>query len=925
MRKKTFFIITFLFLVNTLFYWKILFTNKYAFPWDIQTQHHPYLSFVHEQLRHGRLPLWDPYVFSGFPIVGDPQVGTFYPVNLIMFLLHLGTPLPYKAVECQLIFHYFLAGVFMYILAKSFKVDDFGALLAALVYMFSGYLTAHAQHMGTVNAAIWMPLIFYLARRSVIQDAVRYAVLTGLVLGLQILAGHVQTSAYTLLAVLLFYLWESALRILESKRWQPAKPLFLYAGLVVTIALGVSAIQILPTRQLGNLSVRTLLPYEEATGGGWPIHLITLLLPNFFGGLKNKPMWLSREWTETHLYLGIMPLLLAVVGIKFLTKRDYFWVVCLVTFTLLSFGDFTALADVVYYLAPVLNLLRRLVNYLSVANLCLCLLVAFGMKALADNRVEDRERLDSFFSKLINFMMLLLFGILISYLFLAAGKEENRIPLVIRTSELIVLAIFFAGSAGLLILYQRRVLPLPLIKVLIILVLLVDIFTYSHNQPFNTAPSNPKTALTPDRIEGSPVLLDLIKKDHDRNFRTAWFSGGMENGSNVFKIPNIYGYNPMQLKDYWRLLSQFSHTLNAGIPEWDRPFNFNSPLWDLLAVKYLVTNDVFHEKTGPEPPPPRYELVYNNWYRIYKNNHCLPPFGFYPRALILPKDEEILQFLSSPLFDPRRVLLLKKSPYEPEPPAIIHLSRPVAIEGEHYKAISRGSVAKGSNASMGEYLAYWGNKAEDFVTYEMSLDQDLPEAIFFLRYTSANQTSAGLKIKMVGPASSVERVLQLAPTQDWDTDWKTVSLSLGPLKQDLKSLRLESLGYAPINIDKFMILDNSLLSAEPRSEAITVTDYQPNSISLEAAPDTDGFLFLSEIYYPGWRAYVDGKPQPILKANLVFRAIYLEKGPHKIQFRFYPTPFYVGALVTALTGLLLIVYFTGARASAQTRSSERQS
>src|SRR5262245_22324451 len=46
------------------FYWKVLFTNRAMFPWDAVSFFYPYLSFVHEELRHFRLPLWDPYVLS---------------------------------------------------------------------------------------------------------------------------------------------------------------------------------------------------------------------------------------------------------------------------------------------------------------------------------------------------------------------------------------------------------------------------------------------------------------------------------------------------------------------------------------------------------------------------------------------------------------------------------------------------------------------------------------------------------------------------------------------------------------------------------------------------------------------------------------------------------------------------------------------
>ena len=53
--------------LNIFFYWKIIFTRQVMFPWDAGDFFYPYLAYVHEELRHFRLPLWLPYAFSGFP------------------------------------------------------------------------------------------------------------------------------------------------------------------------------------------------------------------------------------------------------------------------------------------------------------------------------------------------------------------------------------------------------------------------------------------------------------------------------------------------------------------------------------------------------------------------------------------------------------------------------------------------------------------------------------------------------------------------------------------------------------------------------------------------------------------------------------------------------------------------------------------
>jgi uncharacterized membrane protein YfhO len=68
-------------------------------------------------------------------------------------------------------------------------------------------------------------------------------------------------------------------------------------------------------------------------------------------------------------------------------------------------------------------------------------------------------------------------------------------------------------------------------------------------------------------------------------------------------------------------------------------------------------------------------------------------------------------------------------------------------------------------------------------------------------------------------------------------------------------------------------------------------------------------LVLSEPYYPGWQATVDGEPVPVLRADYILRAIPVPPGEHTIQVTFRPFSFAAGATISVLTGVVLIVTF----------------
>jgi uncharacterized membrane protein YfhO len=99
----------------------------------------------------------------------------------------------------------------------------------------------------------------------------------------------------------------------------------------------------------------------------------------------------------------------------------------------------------------------------------------------------------------------------------------------------------------------------------------------------------------------------------------------------------------------------------------------------------------------------------------------------------------------------------------------------------------------------------------------------------------------------------------------------------------------------------------SLLTKKPIKGTGHLVSYHSNRIVLTSETDGDGFLYLSDTYYPGWRAYVDGKETKIYRANLAFRAIEVPAGRHTVVFRYIPVSFYLG-LVLTLFGIALCVW-----------------
>ncbi|MDQ3927704.1 MAG: hypothetical protein M3328_01010, partial [Chloroflexota bacterium] len=248
------------------FFWRVLTEGGIWMPaggGDIASFYYPTYSYVASEIKNGAIPLWNPYIRSGMPLAADVQTGLFYPINWIMYLLF---DVNYGTLEWLLIAHYWLASAFMYIFLRDTGLRRPGAVSGAVAFAFCGFMVAHFGHLPMIPAATWIPLVLLSLRRAYVKQALTgwaWATATGLFLALSLLAGHVQIFSYGLLAagvLWLFLLLERRPRTARSVAGWVVKGL-----LAVAIALGIGAVQLLPSVELSGQSSRASVSYEEAS------------------------------------------------------------------------------------------------------------------------------------------------------------------------------------------------------------------------------------------------------------------------------------------------------------------------------------------------------------------------------------------------------------------------------------------------------------------------------------------------------------------------------------------------------------------------------------------------------------------------------------------------------------------------------------
>jgi hypothetical protein len=109
-------------------------------------------------------------------------------------------------------------------------------------------------------------------------------------------------------------------------------------------------------------------------------------------------------------------------------------------------------------------------------------------------------------------------------------------------------------------------------------------------------------------------------------------------------------------------------------------------------------------------------------------------------------------------------------------------------------------------------------------------------------------------------------------------------------------------------------------SSSGSHSSVTLLLYEPETIRMRVSLDCPAYLVLTDTYYPGWKATVDGKPAPIRAADLYFRAIALEPGVHLVSFRYNPLSVSLGLGV----GLPAWLLWTAATAIAVVRTGRKR-
>ena len=881
------------------FFWKIALTNRILAGLDVFAYFYPYRDFVSDAWQAGHVPLWNPYLFMGAPLLANSQAGALYPLHWP--LMWLSAP---KQIAWSIVLHIWLAGAGTYLFVRSSRVlrgRATAAFVAATVFALGGFLGAQVEHVNQLNASVWLPWLLLCLEGSMSGGRRRWlALLAGaLVVAMTFLAGHTQ-AAYIVFAgaavYALFMGWNRSagdqgvrhLPSLPRRPWakglkgnvwaQGLRPLGVLIGMGLIGAL-MSAGQLLPTLELSGLSVRSRgLPYEEAASFS--------LKPGLIFKAFLPPLAWPAPLSEFVAYVGLVGLALAALGAWTVLKRrgpersigqdsapfanlGRAALVLALLGVALAFGAYNPVYYLLYKAVPGFDLFRAPARWL--------LLYSFGAALLAGIGAEVLSR-----HKRRTWAVVLLLGI---ELFLSGQRLAYNRPTTPAAYDSM-------RSAPAHLLASTSTAP----------------FRFLSLSDIGYDPGDLKDlqamyrSYLPDQAVYDLVVASKMKEvlAFDlplgyRLFSVDGYDGGLLPTARFVSLERLF----LPREQIWSdgRLRQQLHTIPSA------------RLLSLLNVRYVITDKLQDAWVD--------DVYYDLEHTVELGKIALTDLpdtaathlgvvSYLTGTTDLVDGTPVAQIVLTSTQGTVLTTTLRAGEHTAEG---LYSAQPVA----HRQA--RLAHQWRDNAQGNDYLAVLdllaptaGSPAGQAVRPErIAIRSLLPQA------GPARVALRGLTL--IDARTSTSRSISVDPAYRavHSGDVKIYeNLAVQPrafvvynarvIPDDEAALTtLRDPGFDPAG--QVILEAGQPLSGEGGPAAVDLVRYEPERVELRASLGAAGYLVLADAFYPGWTVEVDGQPAPIQQADLYFRAVQLDAGSHQVTFQFRPATVRVGLRLAAAAWL----------------------
>lgn len=620
---------------------------------DVARELYPWKTLVVDAFRHRQLPLWNPYNFSGTPLLANYQSQALYPLGIIYFFL------PQKiAWTVMVIIQPILGAVFFYLFATEIGLSAIAALSAALLFNFSSFASVWMEFTTVWHTILWLPFLLFLVERGIKQKKIFRGQKICFMFALfsSITGGHPQDFINTFL----FFIIYICFRFLSLPGWKKKEKMhFIFTEMVpvITIPFLLAMPQLLPTIGLFGNSSRVPHDYQQILTTmlfqWWQAPLI--VIQDFFGNPATRTYLLSDTYVGKAISIGVSGFILAVFGCIGPKKSWHVRFSIFVAAALIILNFNTPLASLFYrFPIPLLSTGTPTRNLFLFA-LSMSVLAGYGIDAV--RTMNHRKLLVGMVISITVMMTLWIICLchpVIGATILVSPSTKRSLIL----GSVVLLGILASIALG----RKKQVFFLGITAVII-----CELF-YSFIK-FN--PFVPQSFLYPQ----NDVLTFL---QQHAGIDRYWGYGTARMESNLNSEYGLYsadGTDPLNLSWYNRFVQSandgniartFTRTtrsdvaLAPGYGEKDLPNNrYRLRILDLLGVRYVLDR-IDNPKDNNTFPASLFQPVFStkDGYTIYENKNALPRIFLADHIQTYTTDAEFERIFFDPSFDTGNTVLV---------------------------------------------------------------------------------------------------------------------------------------------------------------------------------------------------------------------------------------------------------------------------
>jgi hypothetical protein len=953
------------------FFPQVIFGDRFIIAGDAFYYSYPLRTVAWQSLRHGELPLWTPYVLSGYPLLSMAQLALGYPLTWSYLFLPA-----HWAEQIYVLAPFLLSPMFTYAYARELGRSRLASLLAGLAFGYGGMMTGLLGVIGIpTNALMWFPLVLIAVERVRARRFGACLIGATLAYAMSVLTGYGQGFLFVAIPSLAYAAFLSlfersidrgkAHTPLTLGRW---RPLALCAG-AVALGAGVGAFQVLETLRAARRSIRATLIYPFFVSGSFaPLMALKSLV---------APLYTER-FADVTTYVPPLALLLvtfvcitAVRGRKSALQGDLrvlFWLGTGLIACVLILGKYTPVYPLLYRI-PVLNLFQTPSRHAFEWTFAASVLAAYGWDGIrahvtlrGGGVLQGRARAFGIAACALLVLSIAIAAVwtrstgITGYFALSGGEGVPRawtmgawyvglalpaylawkVTFTAATLAALWCALQMSATSG-----RETVLAATLM-----LVCFVEPFITSRNwwPPFVKTSARlhtpaPATRWLREHVPTGTRVYPRVERFADEfNTRPRVDAPNL---MSLYEIESVTGYEPLILERYSRALGNVYLDAVTPLPGYaatNELFEPRSHVLDLLAARYVVTYDHGAGETGA--------TVGREWIEFAAAELAIELHRGEVFTLAGARDVEsdtlaLVTSLSQSVnvgdgikvgharvftTDGRTVEFDVRTGLDTAEWA--HERRDVRAEVRHKLASVFDSTTVNEAGYRYPAFRYWtrlplgGRHRVERI--EIAGLTDTPLALWKATlYDSAARASYPLA------RSERDRLTQLDPrrwqkvfdqndvfifenTRALPHAWLVAEAESVEGEEALRRIRGEGATEFDPRRTALLEVPPHELPALPGGiigpdSTARITSYEPNHLVIKTNAATPTELIVSEIFYPGWEATLDGQRIQIHVADYLLRGVALPAGQHIVEMRYTAPAARTGTIISTLTLSILVI------------------